>query len=274
MTNCSFLIQSPELVCVERISGISSLCKSQIYNHAFECATIFFVQDGQGEFILSKKKYPVQKGDLLTCNPFDVCEKISSVEKELQLISVLIKNIHIAGYQKDCLINPNESPVFHLHERYDMINSTLEHILKEYQEKKFGYNEIVSSLLQAIIVLLLRKNNSETSTQISSISLQIKNYIEDNYNKDLSLTELSNIVYVSPYHLAHIFKEEVGVSPIQYLINCRINEAKKLLKHSNLSVSEVASSVGYPNSNYFNILFKKMVGKNPGKFKKKPSDDA
>lgn len=171
------------------------------------------------------------------------------------------------------MIGPNESPVIRLYEKFDLINSIFECVLNEYQEKKFGYNEIISSLLQTLIALLLRFNNSEINTQLSSISLQIKNYIESNYNKDLSLAGLSNLVFVNPYHLAHIFKQEVGVAPIQYLINCRINEAKKLLKYSNQSVSEIASSVGYPNSNYFNLLFTKIVGKNPGKYKKNPSEE-
>lgn len=273
MTNCSFLIQSPELICVEKMIGKYRLSGSPTHAQNLDCAEICFVKDGQGEAVLSKKNYPVQKGDFIVCNPFIVYEDIFPVGNQLQLFFILIKNVHIIGKQKGHLIGPNESPVIRLYEKFDLINSIFECVLNEYQEKKFGYNEIISSLLQTLIALLLRYNNSEINTQLSSISHQIKNYIESNYNKDLSLTELSNLVFVSPYHLAHIFKQEVSVSPIQYLINCRINEAKKLLKYSNQSVSEIASSVGYPNSNYFNLLFTKMVGKNPGKYKKNPSEE-
>ncbi|MHB8061556.1 MAG: helix-turn-helix transcriptional regulator, partial [Ruminiclostridium sp.] len=102
---------------------------------------------------------------------------------------------------------------------------------------------------------------------ISPISYKVKMYIEENFQKDLSLNDLSDIVYVSPYHLAHTFKDEMGVSPIQYLINCRIEAAKKLLQNSSKSVVEIASQVGYSNANYFNILFKKATGKSPGKFR-------
>jgi AraC-like DNA-binding protein len=80
---------------------------------------------------------------------------------------------------------------------------------------------------------------------------------------------LAKLVHINAYHLAHTFKEDTGMAPIQYLVHCRIEESKKLLTYSDLSISEIAMKVGYPNANYFNLLFKKMAGVPPGVYRKK-----
>ncbi len=168
------------------------------------------------------------------------------------------------------------------------INRILEDMLHEARNPQLGSQEVISSLLQTLLIHFLREMDSlkehiplvepspvvpETARSPNnetaiSLAQNVRGYIERNYHLELSLSDLAQLVFVSPYHLAHVFKEDVGMSPIQYLIKCRIDEAKRLLIDTNHSVRDIAQQVGYPNANYFNLLFSKMTGHSPGKFRK------
>lgn len=91
-------------------------------------------------------------------------------------------------------------------------------------------------------------------------------YISENYNKDIGLTELADVVNMNPSYLCILFKEEVGMSYVKYLTNLRINKAKELLKEG-YKVSNVSEMVGYNNYRYFCDIFKKHLGKTPNEYK-------
>jgi AraC-like DNA-binding protein len=91
-------------------------------------------------------------------------------------------------------------------------------------------------------------------------------YMARYYYRPWSLKELSQKVGQSLYHLSHVFKEETGYSPMQYLNRYRIEQAKSLLVDGRLSVEEVARSVGVLNPKYFARLFRQTTGLTPRAF--------
>ncbi|HPU62655.1 MAG TPA: AraC family transcriptional regulator, partial [Mobilitalea sp.] len=94
-----------------------------------------------------------------------------------------------------------------------------------------------------------------------------KAYIEENYNKDISLDEVSRKVDISPYYFSKLFKEETGVNFIDYLTNIRIEKAKKLLLYSDMNIKNICLDIGYSDPNYFSRIFKKQVGLTPTEFR-------
>lgn len=97
----------------------------------------------------------------------------------------------------------------------------------------------------------------------------IKEYISENFDKDISLAELSGKFFMNPYYLSQLFKEKTGDTYLNYLMKLRINRAKELLEKTDLKVYEVCERVGYSDTNYFSKLFEKLVGCRPSEFKKK-----
>ena len=91
-------------------------------------------------------------------------------------------------------------------------------------------------------------------------------YIMSNYTEALTASQIANKLYVSPDHFMRVFKEEVGMTYHDYLINYRISIAKKLLQSGEYKVNEVCLMVGYPNANYFHKIFKKHTGKSPNAY--------
>lgn len=104
-----------------------------------------------------------------------------------------------------------------------------------------------------------------TNTSSQYVINAIK-YIQFNYSHDISIDDISKAVGVSRSHLYRVFMSNVGQSPIDYLTNHRINEACALLKNSQLSIAEIAVSVGFFDQFYFSRVFKKNKGVPPSKY--------
>ncbi|PLR76708.1 hypothetical protein CU633_14210 [Bacillus sp. V3-13] len=260
------LIQTPQLIAIDELKRNPKHNKSL---HKHEHTEILFIQEGQGDFKINGAVYTLNRGDLLLINPHIEHGAAASVEMNIRGFSLTIANLQLSGLPKGSIIQSDDSPILKAQEHHMTINKYIEDINEEFKNKDLGSQEIISSLLQTLIIKILRTLHSTKSNDNSSISEKVKKYISENYNSDISLNELANIVYVNPYHLAHTFKDEVGISPIQYLIKHRIEVAKSMLLHTNLTIREIAYKVGYPNANYFNLLFKKFTGQSPGKFRKR-----
>lgn len=95
----------------------------------------------------------------------------------------------------------------------------------------------------------------------------IKKYISENYSKNITLTDVGEVLYSSPYYISRIFKQETGMNLIDYINEVRITQAKELLKDPHYKVYEVAEMVGVPDSHYFSRLFKKMTGLSPKEYR-------
>lgn len=93
------------------------------------------------------------------------------------------------------------------------------------------------------------------------------NYINDYLNRDLHLAELANLVQMSPYYFSRLFKQSTGVTPHQYVTQCRIEKAKQLLKKPDLSITYISQQVGFHDQSHFSKTFGKIVGLTPKKYR-------
>ena len=105
-----------------------------------------------------------------------------------------------------------------------------------------------------------------TASSSSQYVLNAIKYIQFNYSHDISIDDVAKSVGVSRSHLYRVFMLNVGKSPIDYLTEYRINEACKLLRAGNLSIAEVAVSVGFFDQFYFSRVFKRAKGVPPSKY--------
>ena len=109
---------------------------------------------------------------------------------------------------------------------------------------------------------------SEDQDQQKSKQIEkAKKYINQNYSRDISLTEISGVVYMTPNYFCSLFKKVSGMNFSDYLQETRIDEAKRLLSNTPLSVSKVAENVGYKSAHYFSKVFLKVVGIKPSEYR-------
>ncbi|MGE4549109.1 MAG: helix-turn-helix transcriptional regulator [Intestinibacillus sp.] len=99
------------------------------------------------------------------------------------------------------------------------------------------------------------------------LATRIKSYLDTHYAEDITLVKIADELRISPYYAAHVFKDVMGYSPIQYMIRRRIGEAQTLLINSEYNATQIATMVGYDNTNYFCTLFSKMVGLSPIRYR-------
>ncbi|BBI30970.1 ABC transporter substrate-binding protein [Cohnella abietis] len=99
------------------------------------------------------------------------------------------------------------------------------------------------------------------------LATQIAQYIRKHYRQTISMETMANLFHYSTHYLSRVFKRKFGCSPIEYVLQTRINRAKSLLTESDTPIREVAEGVGYTDMYYFNRLFKKLVGETPAQFK-------
>lgn len=96
-----------------------------------------------------------------------------------------------------------------------------------------------------------------------------KAYVAEHYMEQISLEDVGNAINMSTSYLSTMFKKEIGVNFSEYLMNCRIEAAKKILKENpDVSIAEVAECVGYNDSRYFSKIFNKIIGLKPSTYRK------
>ncbi len=101
----------------------------------------------------------------------------------------------------------------------------------------------------------------------NQLVVKAQTYIQENFQKDLSLDEVSRQLDLSPYYFSKLFKEETGCNFVEYVTELRITKAKELLKQEDRSMKEICASVGYGDPNYFSRIFKKHVGVTPTEYR-------
>lgn len=97
-------------------------------------------------------------------------------------------------------------------------------------------------------------------------------HIEANLGQDLSIKKLAALAHQSHYHFAHFFKQSTGLSPHQYVLKCRIEEAKRLLRHTALDLAEIAQQLGFRDQSHFTARFRKLTGVTPKRWRSDSSD--
>ena len=105
------------------------------------------------------------------------------------------------------------------------------------------------------------------STLHNSVIEQAKQYIEDNYDKDIGLDEVAGHVFLSSIYFSHIFKQKTGGNFVDYLVKVRMRNAMELLKSPQYKIYEVSEKVGYKNTKYFYKLFKGFTGLTPAEYR-------
>ncbi len=119
------------------------------------------------------------------------------------------------------------------------------------------------ALTQQLIGLLQEKE------QYSRHVLIAKQYIEEHMCEAVSLSDISDYLHLHKVYLARIFKKEMGVTITQYIHVVRVNEAKKLIRTTNLKLYEIAEQIGYANTHYFFVVFKKICGITASNYREK-----
>jgi len=96
---------------------------------------------------------------------------------------------------------------------------------------------------------------------------RVTEYIQQNLDKDLTLTELAAVVYMSPYHFARLFKYSTGVPPHRFVVRQRIAHACACLATPELSIAQISLMVGVKRPSHFTTVFRRVLGITPSAYR-------
>lgn len=128
--------------------------------------------------------------------------------------------------------------------------------------------QAISGQMQACVEKALSEYLEHVSQRESSVILKAKQYANQHLAKDISLNDVAKHVYLSPAYFSTLFKAETGSSFIKYLQHIRVEQAKKLLKDSNMRMQDIANAVGYRDMKYFKKVFANETSVAPSEYRK------
>lgn len=155
-------------------------------------------------------------------------------------------------------------------------NEELSHLIKkalrESQTHTKGFGIFIKGAIYEIIALLCREGaitlqNESVSSKIEKLRPSIL-YIEENFSKDITLNEISDVQKLNPSYFCRLFKQASGSSFIEYLNFVRVCKSEKLLAQSKKSILEVAYEVGFSSPSYYNRIFKRYKNCTPTQYRR------
>lgn len=228
-----------------------------------------FVVKGEGVVTISGERYAVQEGDLLVYNQGIIHAEYSSTTNPLETYYC-----GIAHPNRSLLIPMEHRPIIKTKDNRATIESLFFLLYEESEHQRQAFQEASEYLLMTLMIWVKRLSEQEQFSKkldrdSDSLAIRIKEYLDLNYLRHISLNDIANAFHMNSYYLSHVFHSKYDDSPIHYILNRRMGEAKQLLVQTKMKVSEIAQLLGYENANYFTILFKRIMGESPSQFRQR-----
>ncbi len=280
MDNIQFDLVSEELNPTFLFAGTIYRTESENYYHTHDFPEIGIILEGKGTYHMNDEYVQVQEGDVLIFNPGVGHESIIEPDGEPRKeYFVGFTDVHFKGMRENCIDLPDGANIIHLDGKARRtLFRICEEMERENEARRPGRYFMLKSYLIQFLLHLVREQMGPAEPvkgrefgygKKKDTAESIADYLEEHYAEKISLDQIAENMYLSPFYISKIFKSEIGESPIHYLIRVRMEKAKELLeKGSDLSITEIAEQVGYDDVYHFSKLFKKAYGMSPSKVRK------
>lgn len=159
-----------------------------------------------------------------------------------------------------------------LHPICDRLVATCKEFIIDYQEALPGYKQFLESAAVKICHLIIRRiYNIESREHPITASMDINRaveYIYSCYSDRIAVEELAQKAGLSPSHFSRVFKKELNQSPAEYILNTRLDFAKRMLRGGDKTLTDIALDCGFGSSSYFSQCFSKAFSISPSAFRK------
>ncbi|WHY72038.1 response regulator transcription factor [Fictibacillus enclensis] len=157
---------------------------------------------------------------------------------------------------------------------FELVQSSINAGFLGYLLKPLSKNELIETLDRVLIPVLSKSINQVMKSNEEPFTADLKNpigsaiqYMQIYYSEPLTLKGVADKVYLSPSYFSKMFKEETGMTFVEYLSFVRVQKAKSLLRMSTLPIEVIANNAGFANSGYFATTFKKLTGITPSDYR-------
>ncbi|EPJ7086833.1 AraC family transcriptional regulator [Citrobacter amalonaticus] len=248
------------------------------YYHWHPCLEIIYILSGYGLVVVDNQQYTARPGRMFIFPPFRLhkvqitgSEKHPYVRTIVHIDQTQILNA-LESFPRHCkhfrYLSSDSSPAqaYDLSDKMDFVVTTL----KQFEEINAGPDYHISEvmlLIMQVMNFLPEADNSFRKKDVT-LSTHIMEWVERHYFERLSLEWLSAELGFSPGYISKTFRAQTGGTIQEYILCRRIKEGCDLLQTSDLSVAEIAESVGFKDVTYFITRFKKLMKYTPLQYKK------
>ena len=266
----TFPRESESLEAAPRLLYLSQAQYSGEWNsslHTHGCAELFFITGGHGRFRFQQREFPVSIHDAVIVNANVPHTEVSQLDSPLEYKVLGVEGLGtLAGGEGYAML--------HLHSGWDALMVCLDLMLQEASQSQPGYEQVCRSLSTAVMILLSRQQNAALSggppdARSNRECGLVRRYIDNHFKENLSLDQLAQMVHLNKYYLAHAFRREFGVSPINYLVSRRIEESRFLLRETDHTLSLIAQILGFSSLSYFSQCFRRIEGVSPLEYRRR-----
>lgn len=249
--------------------------------HYHDCYEIAFYIEADLSIFVRDKNYPISAGDIVFIDEYDIHKVIYSknmrytryvINFRRKFIIDLLKFMNIESVL-DSLLNRDYKRVSINLKQTAKLEESFRLLYSTYTEANVKDPELHNARMKSQLILILIKIN-ELFAQRKSTALpyskkdylvqQIINYIDLNYARPINLDLLEKEFYVSKFYLSHVFKELTGFSVVEYILQKRVLEAKKLLSCGTRDIINISMECGFNNLQHFYRVYKRIMHETPG----------
>ncbi|WMJ23702.1 AraC family transcriptional regulator [Paludicola sp. MB14-C6] len=229
---------------------------------------IHVVINGEGRYITNSKEYKLKKNDLFLITPNDLVFYQADINYPWEYIWISINGEDAQACLERCGIS-KDKPVASV----ENINEITYCIMEIIRCKQVDFSQDLK--LQGLMYQCLSniaQQLSITDKHVNHDNLYVEQsvqYIRHNYHESIGVSDIAEYLSLNRSYFSNIFKNSLGVTPKEFLLQFRISKAKELLKTTDLTIYEIAVSCGYNDQSVFSKAFKRQCGISPMEYKTK-----
>lgn len=244
-------------------TNVGDVMHSHHYHNFYE---IYYMVSGSCNYFIDDKTYEVSAGDIVLI-PSGVIHRTNYSSGEHTRLLIECSDNMVPSAVRDSL-----SSMLYLY-RNTSVTKELYAIFKKMEKElnapdQYSY-ELLLNMVNVVFYTLARTKSVIKDNKRNNMVEDVVAYLKENFNQQINLTQVARDHFISQEHLSRTFKKHTGFGFNEYLTLVRLQHAEQLLKsEEKMSISEVAYTCGFNDSNYFSDKFKRAYGVSPLKYSK------
>jgi len=229
---------------------------------------INYITEGEGIIETNQNSYPIKKGSIIIIKPglwhrYKPIKRTGWQENYIGFNGTIPQSIFNHPFFS------SDAPLIQIGYHESIIKSFFE-VFNLIRDEKPGYHEMCTGFVMHILgkILSIKKNENFENKTIEHSIQNACIIIRNNLTNNLNVEQLASELNISYSLFRKVFKKYIGLSPAQYHLSLRIQQAQYLLANSTLSIKEVAFNLGFCSIYYFSKIFKEKIGMTPGIYRR------
>lgn len=236
---------------------------------AAENVEIVFVGKGSGKTETGEDTYPFTTGDLILFNTGRTHREWLDDGKNNELFFFGVGNLHLYGQAPGTLLPDRDFCLVHAAQFSSALHAYARELVTESEANQPLGEAVAEHLLKIMLLLCVRLAvyDGERTFGENVNYIEAKKYFDEHFLEIETIDAVCKSLYVNKYYLSHLFSQNMGIPPVRYLINKRIDLACRYLETTDDNVADIGKACGYADPCYFSRMFKKVKHVTPLRYR-------